>query len=240
MSITGDSGGARAATAWDDPATRRAWRAYRGAGLRWLGAAVVCVVLLLGGVALALSGSAALLRDGVATKGQVSAVGPDGVSFSYDAGGESLEETLEIVSGTTYEVGDEVEVRYDADNPGTARLLAEPRRIPGLGPAVVVLALAALAGVVLGLGALARALRWRRSLERRTWALARLRTKGVDVALTPTGEEPVLGRLRSTTRWRTKILQDLDGHEVWLLVDGPELLLRVDGVDTLFGAQRRD
>ncbi|MBA3524358.1 MAG: hypothetical protein H0T85_07375, partial [Geodermatophilaceae bacterium] len=195
---------------------------------------------LLGGVALALSGSAALLRDGVATTGTVTALDVEGVTFSFDAEGERRTETLEIVSGTDYALGDPVEVRYDADDPGVARLVDEPRRIAGLGPAVVVLGLAAFGAAVLGAGAVTRALRWRRALSRAPWLLARLRMKGIDVALTPSGADPILGRLRSTSRWRTKTLLDLDGHELWLVVDGRELVLRVDGLDTLFGARRRD
>lgn len=227
-------------TAWDDEATRRAWRAYRGAGLRWLGGALVCLVLLVGGVAFALSGSAALLRDGVATTGTVTAADVEDVTFAYDADGEPRSETLQIVSGRDYDVGDEVEVRYDAGDPSVARLVGEPRRIPGLGAAVVVLALVAFGGAVLGAGALLRAARWRRALARSSWQLARLRMRGIDVALTPVGGEPRLGRLRSTSRWRTKTLLDLDGHELWTLVDGREILLRVDGLDTLFGAHQRD
>ncbi|MBA3523347.1 MAG: hypothetical protein H0T85_02095, partial [Geodermatophilaceae bacterium] len=74
-------------TAWDDDATRRAWRGYLRAGLRWLAVATGCIALLLGGVALALSGSAALLRDGVATTGTVTALDVEGVTFSFDAEG---------------------------------------------------------------------------------------------------------------------------------------------------------
>lgn len=224
--------------AWDSPQTRAAWRSYRKTGLRWLAVAAACLVLSIGGGQLALAHSRTLLTEGTATRGTVTAVEADSVSFRYHAGGEPFESTLDIVSERTYRPGEEVEVRYDRSDPATARLLDEPRRVPLIGPAVVALFLVALIAMPVGVGATWRAVRWRRALSRQPWRLARLRMHGSTVWLTVPGEEPVPARLLSTTRWRTKTLLGLDGHELWMLADGQHLLLTADGTNTLYGARR--
>lgn len=225
-------------TAWDSAGTRAAWRSYALAGLRWLVAAAVCVGLAVGGIQLALAGSRALLAEGTATRGTVVEADADSVTFRYDADGESFEQTLTVVSGRTYAAGEEVDVRHDRDDPETARLLDEPRRVPLIGPAVVVLFLVAVGAAPVGAGVLLRALSWRRSLQRRPWELARLRMHGRAVYVTRPGEEPVGARLLATTRWRTKTLLALDGQELPVVFDGHTLLLTADGTDTVFGARR--
>lgn len=226
------------AVAWDSPQTRLAWRSYRNGGLRWFAVAAACLVLAVGGGQLALAQSRTLLNEGDATRGTVTATGPASVSFRYDAEGESFELTLDVVSERVYRPGEEVEVRYDPDDPATARLRDEPRPVPLIGPAVVGLVLVALVALPVGAGALLRALAWRRALLREPWRLARMRMSGGTVSLTVPGEEPLDARLLSTTRWRTKTLLGLDGHEVWMLASGTTVLLTADGTDTLYGARR--
>lgn len=224
--------------AWDSRQTREDWRSYRNAGLRWLAVSVVGLALVVGGVQLAVASSRALLTEGTATQGTVTAVGDGDVTFRYSADGETREQTLAVTSDRTYAVGDDVEVRYDPDDPEVARLVAEPRRIPLIGPAIVVLFLGAAFSAPVGLGVLLRARTWRRMLTRGSWQWARLQLPGRVVSLTVDGGEPVTGRLLAATRWRTKTLQALDGHELWMLADDRYILLTADGTNTLYGARR--
>lgn len=227
--------------AWDYEQSRRAWRAYRSAGLRWLAVGVVCAVLVVGIAQLVLTRSQRLLEEGAPTTATVSAADAESVTFSYDAGGQEFSGTLDVVSGRDYEIGEELEVRYDRADPGTARLLAEPRRIRGVGPALAVLTLLAVGAVPIGAGVLLRARAWGRAMRREPWTPARLRVRGVDIALLPSyGVAPLGARMLSTTHWRRKAVQNMDGQELRMLpVGARDLVLTADGADTLFGLRRR-
>lgn len=226
--------------AWEYPATRQAWRSYRNAGVRWLGASVLFAVLVVVVGQLVIARSQRLLNEGAATTATVVAADATSVTFRYDADGESRSATLDIVSGTEYAVGEQVEVRYDRNDPNTARLLAEPNRLPGVGPALVVLAVLAVGFLPIGLGVLRRALLWQRALRREPWQLARLRARVPVVELIPVDGPPARARLQATTRWRSKTVQDLNGREVWMLPVGRrDFVLTADGTDTLYGARAR-
>lgn len=227
--------------AWDYPQSRLAWRSYRTAGLRWLAAGVMSAVLVVGVAQFVLAQSQRLLAEGAATNGTVVSAQADTVTFDYAAGGRSYTETLGVVSGRSYAAGEAVEVRYDRGDPGTARLLDEPRRLPGVGPAVVVLGIVAVGALPIGLGVLVRARAWGRAMRREPWIPARLRIRGADVVLIPTGGEEVHARVMSTTRWRTKTVRGMDGQELWMLPAGArDLVMTADGTGTIYGLRRRD
>lgn len=227
--------------AWDYPQSRQAWRSYRTSGLRWLAAGVLCVVLVVGIGQVVLARSRTLLAEGAPTTGTVQAVDEQSVTFEYDAGGQRYTETLDVVSGREYAAGEQVEVRFDRADPGTARLIDEPHRIPGVGPALAGLSLVVLFTVPIGVVVLLRARAWGRAMRREPWTLARLRIRGTDLVLRPggTGEE-VRARIRPTSRWRTKTLQGMDGQELWMLPAGErDLVLTADGTGTVYGLRRR-
>lgn len=228
--------------AWDYQQSRLAWSAYRAAGLRWLAVGVISAILVIGVAQLLLARSRALLVDGAPTNGTVLSAGGGTVTFEYDAGGQAYARTLDVVSGREYAVGDEVEVRYDRTDPATARLVDEPARVPGVGPALVALTLLAAGAVPIGVGVLLRARRFGQAMRREPWTMARLRVRGSDVVLLPAGgDEPVTARMLSTTRWRTKTVQGMDGQELWMLPAGArDLVLTADGTGTVYGARRRD
>jgi hypothetical protein len=125
-------------------------------------------------------------------------------------------------------------------------LAGSGRRIPGLGLVVVVLVLVGVVAVVAGSGALLRTHRWRRALAGTPWQAGRLRIAGPAViAFEPPGfdeldpeDRPVRLRLLSTAVWRTRVVQGLDGAEVWAApVGGGQWVLTADGLPTLFGAR---
>jgi hypothetical protein len=125
-------------------------------------------------------------------------------------------------------------------------LAGSGRRIPALGLVVLVLVLVGLVAVVAGAGALLRTYRWRRALACTPWQAGRLRIAGPAViAFEPAGfdeldpdEQPVRLRLLSTAVWRTRVVQGLDGAEVWAApVGGGRWVLTADGLPTLFGAR---
>jgi hypothetical protein len=125
-------------------------------------------------------------------------------------------------------------------------LAGSGRRIPGLGLVVVVLVLVGVVAVVAGSGALLRTHRWRRALAGTPWQAGRLRIAGPAViAFEPPGfdeldpeDQPVRLRLLSTAVWRTRVVQGLDGAEVWAApVGGGQWVLTADGLPTLFGAR---
>lgn len=228
--------------AWDYQQSRRAWRSYRAAGLRWLVAGVTCAALVAGIGQLVLSRSQKLLAEGAATTATVASTDAQTVTFTYDAGGEAYTETLDVVSGREYVVGERVEVRYDRDDPAVARLLDEPHRIPGLGAALAVLSLVGAGAVPVGAGVLLRARAWGRAMRREAWTLARLRMRGSDVLLQP-GDNgaAVTARMLPTTYWRRKTVQGMDGQELWMLrVGARDLVLTADGTGTLYGLRRQD
>jgi hypothetical protein len=132
---------------------------------------------------------------------------------------------------------------------GAAALgLAEDRGrpLPLAGTVVVVLVVTGVVAAFAGLGALARAVRWRRALSAVTWQRGLLRISGpAIVAFEPEGydewdpaHEPVRLRLVSTSVWRTRQVQGLDGGEVRLApVGARQWVLAADGLPTLYGAR---
>jgi hypothetical protein len=128
----------------------------------------------------------------------------------------------------------------------TVALVGSGRRVPALGLVVLVLVLVGLVAVVAGTGALLRTHRWRRALASTPWQTGRLRIAGPAViAFEPAGfdeldpdDQPVRLRLLSTAVWRTRVVQGLDGAEVWAApVGGNQWVLTADGLPTLFGAR---
>ena len=90
------------------------------------------------------------------------------------------------------------------------------------------------------------ALRWRRGLSAVGWQRGLLRIAGpAIVAFEPEGydewdpdDEPVRLRLVSTSVWRTRQVQDLDGGEVRAApVGSGQWVLTAEGLPTLFGAR---
>ena len=124
-------------------------------------------------------------------------------------------------------------------------LVADGRRIPGLGLVVIVLVLGGLAATVAGTGALLCAVRWRRALGTTPWQTGCLRIAGpAVVAFEPAGfaelvDDPVRLRLLSTAVWRTRAVQRLDGAIVRAAPVGrAQWVLTADGLDTLVGARQ--
>lgn len=231
---------ARAAVAWDHDASRRSWHSYRNAGLQWVVAGLCCLLLVIVGGYVVVARSHALLAEGVPTVGTVRSASSEEVSVEYDADGQTYAKTLDIVSGRRYQPGEPVEVRYDATDPSSGRLVDEPDRLPGVGVVFAILALLALSATPIGLGVLWRARSWRSAMRVSPWTPARLRVRGRDIVLTPSLDEPIPARLLSTTRWRTKTVLQLDGQELWLLpVGSRDLLITADGTNTVYGLRRR-
>ncbi|MGY1770450.1 hypothetical protein [Blastococcus sp. SYSU D00813] len=116
------------------------------------------------------------------------------------------------------------------------------RRVPFVGLAVVALLLAAPAAVVIGAGSLLRARRWAAALAREPWRPGVLRAGGPAVlAFEPYGadrDENVHWLLESTTLWRARAVQRLDGADVRAVpVGGGEWVFTADGLGTLYGAR---
>jgi hypothetical protein len=120
------------------------------------------------------------------------------------------------------------------------------RPLPLVGMVVVVLVVAGLAAAVAGLGGLLRALRWWRALSAVPWQRGLLRIAGpAIVAFEPEGydewdpdDEPVRLRLVSTSVWRTRQVQGLDGGEVRAApVGGGRWVITAEGLPTLYGAR---
>ncbi|MGY1653531.1 hypothetical protein [Geodermatophilus sp. SYSU D01119] len=120
------------------------------------------------------------------------------------------------------------------------------RPVPLAGLVVVALTVGGACAVAAGLGGLARALRWRRALSAVPWQRGLLRIAGpAIVAFEPEGydewdpdDEPVRLRLVSTSVWRTRQVQALDGGEVRAApVGGGQWVLTAEGLPTLFGAR---
>ena len=120
------------------------------------------------------------------------------------------------------------------------------RRLPGVGLVVVVLIIGGLAAAVAGTGALLRARRWRHALSRGVWVRGVLRIAGpAIIAFEPEGfdeldpfDEPVRMRLMSTSVWRTRAVQQLNGAEIRAARVGEhEWVLTAEGLETLYGAR---
>jgi hypothetical protein len=124
-------------------------------------------------------------------------------------------------------------------------LAADDRRVPGVGLLVVVLVLGGVVAALAGSGALLRWIRWRRALQARPWQVGWLRIAGPAViAFEPEGfdelvDEPVRLRLLSTSIWRTRAVQRLDGAQVRAApVRNSEWVLTADGLGTVVGARQ--
>jgi hypothetical protein len=120
------------------------------------------------------------------------------------------------------------------------------RPVPLAGIVVVVLVVGGLCAAVAGLGGLARALRWSRALSSVSWQRGLLRIAGpAIVAFEPEGydewdpdDEPVRLTLVSTSVWRTRQVQGLDGGEVRAApVGSGQWVLTAEGLPTLYGAR---
>ncbi|WP_409329041.1 hypothetical protein [Trujillonella humicola] len=116
------------------------------------------------------------------------------------------------------------------------------RRLPVVGLAVVTLLLVAPAAVAVGTGSLLRARRWAAALARTPWRPGVLRAGGPAVlSFEPYGgdrDDAVRWLLLSTTLWRARAVQRLDGGEVRAVpVGGGEWVFTADGLGTLYGAQ---
>ncbi|WP_091323009.1 hypothetical protein [Geodermatophilus ruber] len=120
------------------------------------------------------------------------------------------------------------------------------RRLPGVGLVVVALVVGGAVAAIAGGGALVRLRRWRRALETTPWQTGTLRIAGPAVlAFEPAGydetdplAEPVRLRLISTSVWRTRAVQRLDGATIRAArVGDREWLLAADGVPTVYGAR---
>lgn len=112
-------------------------------------------------------------------------------------------------------------------------------RVPFAGLAVVALVLGGVAALVAGAGSLLRVTRWSRALAAAPWRLGTLRIAGPATMRVVTLEGDVDLRLQSTTIWRTRAVQHLDGQDVRVAeVGGDRWVLTADGAGTLYGARR--
>jgi hypothetical protein len=120
------------------------------------------------------------------------------------------------------------------------------RPVPLAGLVVIALVMGGAVAAVAGLGGLARALRWQRALAAVPWQRGLLRIAGpAIVAFEPEGydewdpsDEPVRLTLVSTSVWRTRQVQGLDGGEVRAApVGGGQWVLTAEGLPTLYGAR---
>jgi hypothetical protein len=116
------------------------------------------------------------------------------------------------------------------------------RRVPAVGLVVVALLLAAPAAVTIGVGSLLRARRWTAALERTPWRPGVLRAAGPAVlSFEPAGPDPddaVRWELETTTLWRARLVQGLDGGDIRAVpVGAGEWVFTADGLGTLLGAR---
>ena len=128
----------------------------------------------------------------------------------------------------------------------TPRQPSQNAPLPLVGLVVVSLVFVGLVAAAAGLGALARALRWRRALAAVPSQRGLLRIAGpAIVAFEPEGydewdpdDEPVRLTLVSTSVWRTRQVQGLDGGEVRAApVGSGQWVLTAEGLPTLYGAR---
>ncbi|RFU19436.1 hypothetical protein [Geodermatophilus marinus] len=120
------------------------------------------------------------------------------------------------------------------------------RRLPAVGLLVIALVGAGAAAALAGTGALVRHQRWRRGLAAVPWQTGVLRIAGPAViAFEPAGfddadplAEPVRLRLESTSVWRTRAVQRLDGAVVRAAPVGRrEWVLASEEEPTVYGAR---
>jgi hypothetical protein len=116
------------------------------------------------------------------------------------------------------------------------------RRVPVAGLVVVGLLVIAPAAVAIGVGSLLRARRWAQAMAVTPWWPGILRAAGPAVLSFEHGgpDEPEAVRLQleTTTLWRARLVQGLDGGAVRALpVGGGEWVFTADGMGTVFGAR---
>jgi hypothetical protein len=121
-----------------------------------------------------------------------------------------------------------------------ARDSGEP--VPLVGLVVFALVLGSPIAIGTGVGSLLRARRWGAALGRTPWQPGVLRTGGAAVlAFEPYGPDApdaVQWRLESTTAWRVRVVQRLDGADVRAVpVGGGEWVFTADGLGTLVGVR---
>jgi hypothetical protein len=116
------------------------------------------------------------------------------------------------------------------------------RRVPVVGLVVVALLAAAPPAAGVGIGSLLRARRWAAALATAPWRAGVLRVAGPAVMsfepALPDRPEAVRLQLESTSLWRTRVVQRLDGADVRAVpVGSGEWVFTADGLGTLFGAR---
>ena len=116
------------------------------------------------------------------------------------------------------------------------------RRVPVVGLVVVGLLLLAPLAMVVGIGSLLRARRWAPALATTPWVPGVLRAAGPAVLSFehggPDEAESVRLQLETTTLWRARMVQGLDGGAIRAVpVGGGEWVFTADGLGTLFGAR---
>ncbi|MCO7222223.1 hypothetical protein [Klenkia sp. PcliD-1-E] len=121
----------------------------------------------------------------------------------------------------------------------TVQAAQDGSRLPFAGLAVVALVLGGVAALVAGAGSLLRVARWSRALTAAPWRLGTLRIAGPATMRVATLDGDVDLRLQSTTIWRTRAVQRLDGQDVRVAEAGHDRwVLTADGAGTLYGARR--
>ncbi|MEI4273449.1 hypothetical protein TEK04_17140 [Klenkia sp. LSe6-5] len=112
------------------------------------------------------------------------------------------------------------------------------QRVPFAGLVVVALVLGGVAAVVAGAGSLLRVAAWTRGLAETEWRPGTLRIAGPATLRVELDGEDVDLRLQSTTIWRTRAVQRLDGRAVRVAEVGRDRwVLTADGAGTLYGAR---
>ena len=113
------------------------------------------------------------------------------------------------------------------------------QRLPGAGIGALALVLAGAAGIGVGVGALLRTRRWRQGLATTSWRTGTLRVSGPAViSFEPYDGDDVRLRLLSTSVWRTRAVQALDGATVRAApVGGSQWVLTTEDAAAVYGAR---
>ncbi|SCX39060.1 hypothetical protein SAMN03159343_0578 [Klenkia marina] len=110
--------------------------------------------------------------------------------------------------------------------------------VPFAGLVVVGLVLGGVAALVAGAGSLLRVAAWSRGLAATGWRRGTLRIAGPATLRVELDGGDVDLQLQSTTTWRTRAVQRLDGQEVQVAEVGRDRwVLTADGAGTLYGAR---
>lgn len=225
-------------SAWDYQPTRDAVRRYRRAGRLWL---VVGALLLVGAVAIVdqwEERSEVLARTGRRAAGVVVDVDrgipfPDGridVRFEAD-GGVHLKQINLDSDSPEYEVGDQVEVIYDPENPSNLMTTEEHNASGWSAFGFVVGVVGGLVAMPAGWTIRRRAQRWTRMLQAAPWRQVESTYKETPAGPTiqallrlRDGSDGVVGGVTSVVRWRLGALRGL--REVWIVGDlhGPVIV----------------